>query len=110
MHCYLKSKGGGSHGDLLKKLVTCIISADLFEKDFPFYVIVAYRIKLYGLLKVLYQVVEFKTFSYSNQIYVCKDSQPFINTCIDKMETLDSLKLSSTLTTFLQRLLIHQLD
>ena len=38
-----------------------------------------------------------------NHMYMCEDSEPFLNTIIDKMETLDRQKLSSTLTAFFQR-------
>ena len=37
----------GSHGKLLKRIVKCLKESDVFEKDFPFYVILAYRIKQY---------------------------------------------------------------
>ncbi|KAL5466959.1 hypothetical protein EMCRGX_G031124 [Ephydatia muelleri] len=78
------AKGDGSHGDVLKKIVKCLNNSDLFEKDFPFYIILAYRIRL-------------------NRMYKCEDSEPFLSTIIDKMETLDHQKLSSTLTAFFQR-------
>eukprot|EP00731_Ephydatia_muelleri_P021724 Em0014g315a len=39
----------GSHGNLLKWIVKFLKeSDDVFEKDFPFYIILAYRIKLYA--------------------------------------------------------------
>eukprot|EP00731_Ephydatia_muelleri_P026844 Em0018g944a len=78
------AKGDGSHGDVLKKIVKCLNNSDVFEKDFPFYVILAYRIRV-------------------NRIYKCDDSPQFFTTIIDKMETLDPLKLCSTLNAFFQR-------
>ncbi|KAL5466919.1 hypothetical protein EMCRGX_G031082 [Ephydatia muelleri] len=78
------AKGDGSHGDVLKKIVKCLNNSDVFEKDFPFYIILAYRIKL-------------------NRIYKCDDSPQFFSTIIDKMETLDPLMLCSTLNGFFQR-------
>ena len=35
----------GSHGNLLKWIVKCLKESDVFEKDFPFYIILVYRIK-----------------------------------------------------------------
>ncbi|KAL5466973.1 hypothetical protein EMCRGX_G031138 [Ephydatia muelleri] len=80
------AKRDGSHGDVLKRIIKCLNNSDVFEKDFPFYIILAHRIK-------------------QNRIYMCEDSEPFLNTIIDKMETLDHQKLSSTLTAFFQSLL-----
>ena len=44
---YLKGKGDGSLGDVLKRIVKCLNNSDVFEKDFPFYIILAYRIRQY---------------------------------------------------------------
>ena len=53
-----------------------------------------------SLLRCFYVIC----FIFSNRsIYGCDDLAPFINTCIDKMEALDLLKVSSTLSAFFQR-------
>eukprot|EP00731_Ephydatia_muelleri_P021736 Em0014g327a len=78
----------GSHGKLLKRIVKCLKESDVFEKDFPFYVILAYRIK-------------------HNQIYQCNDAPQFFVTIINKMETLDTNKLSTTLNAFLLSHSLH---
>ena len=48
-------------------------------------------------------------FIFSNRsIYACDNLAPFVITCIDKMEALDLLKLSSTLSAFFQRFDLNQ--
>ncbi|KAL5475166.1 hypothetical protein EMCRGX_G027232 [Ephydatia muelleri] len=74
----------GSHGNLLKRIVKCLKESDVFEKDFPFYIILAYRIRL-------------------NKIYMGDNAPQFFATIMDKMETLDTHKLSTTLDAFLLR-------
>ena len=44
-----------------------------------------------------------KCFIFSNQIYKCDNVPQFVATIIDKMETLDTHKLSTTLNAFLLR-------
>ena len=100
-HC-LKAKGDGSHGDVLKKIVKCLNNSDVFEKDFPFYIILAYRIRVY-VFKSHLMAEMLTVFIFRNRIYKCDDSPQFFTTIIDKMETLDPLKLCSTLNAFFQR-------
>ena len=45
----------------------------------------------------------FNCFIFSNQIYQCNDAPQFFVTIINKMETLDTNKLSTTLNAFLLR-------
>ena len=42
--CSLKGKGDGNHGDLLKKFVKCL-NNNALEMDFPFYIVLAHRIR-----------------------------------------------------------------
>lgn len=51
MRNFVKGKGDGRHAALLKKLDRCVNGSDVFEKDFPFYIILANRIKLYVYTK-----------------------------------------------------------
>ena len=50
------------------------------------------------------QNVKIDIFSPSYQpFYACDEWIPFVKTCIEKMEAMDPLKLSSTLNAFVQR-------
>ena len=54
--CCLKGKGDGNHGDLLKKLVKSL-NSNMLERDFPFYIILAHRIRLCDFLKLVTMIV-----------------------------------------------------
>ena len=57
----VKTKGNGRHGKALMKLIKGINIGNIFAKDFPFYIILAHRIrKLY--VKIYIEFYYFYTF------------------------------------------------
>lgn len=114
---YIQAKSGSSHTKDAMEEMNCHL-AQTFGQDFPFYLVLAYRMYKWG--NDLYSSALLCThcllaernllcsslygFPHRNfKVYQCKQMNSFIKSCIEKMEIMDSQQIAFTFLGFLNR-------